>query len=83
MSLDLYWTRLVWGGGRGVAKKDGRLVQIVDAPRIAGAEVEGLDFAPEVECYQILPQRGGWREMSTTEISECWQLLERLTRPAP
>lgn len=83
MSLELYWTRLIWDGSRGVAKHAGHQVQLTEAPRIAGAQVEGLDFAPEVQCYQILPEHGGWREMTAAEISDCRQLLERLTRPAP
>lgn len=83
MSLELYWTRLIWDGSRGVAKRAGRQVQLSEAPRIGGAPVQGLDFAPEVQCYQILSTHGGWREMTAPEITECRQLLERLTRPAP
>ena len=82
MSLELYWTRLIWDGSRGVAKCGGRVVQLDTAPTIGGDPVEGIDHAPEVHCFQILPLRGGWREMTAAEISDCQTLLQRLTRPA-
>lgn len=81
MSIELYWTRLIWDGSRGVAKCDGRQVQLSGAPTVCGAVVDGIDYAPEVHCYQILPRCGGWREMTVAEIADCQRLLRQLTRP--
>ena len=80
MSLELYWTRLTWDGSRGVAKHAGRQVQLSEAPCICGAVVDGVDYAPEVHCYQILPTHGGWREMTVDEIRGADALLVDLTR---
>lgn len=78
MSNDLYWTRLVWTGGRGVAKLDGTEIRLPAPPHLKAVEIDGLDYAPDVSCFQIMPRRSGWRDMTPDEIAECKALLQRL-----
>lgn len=83
MSHALYSTRLFWQAGRGVAKLRGEVVPLMQAPCIDGAQVEALDYTPEVRVWQILPAREGWREMTADEIGQCDELLLQMVPQQP
>jgi hypothetical protein len=67
MSVDLYWTRLYWDNGKGVAKQDGVSVDLTAPPVIGGVEVDMIDYAPETKTYFMRLPYEGSREMRTDE----------------
>lgn len=79
MSHALYFTRLWFVYGRGIAKLHGRQVKLT-APPLEG--YEEIDYTPEVHCCRIRPRFGGWRDMESDEIAAADALLWRLL-PAP
>lgn len=80
MSHALYFTRLFWDGRRGVAKLHGRTVYLASAPRLPGAEVQMVDYAPEVCCREIVRAGERRREMTADEIRGADALLAELTK---
>lgn len=49
MSHALYTTRLYWAGTRGgIAKLHGHLVQLFEAPALAGLRIVAIDYVPEI-----------------------------------
>lgn len=79
MSHALYFTRLFWDGRRGVAKLHGRTVYLASAPGLPGAEVQMVDYAPEVACAEILRAGEKRRSMTVDEILAADQFLRELT----
>lgn len=80
MSHALYSTRLFWSGSRGIAKLHGREVFLSAAPVLAGPSILMIDYAPEVQCAEILRYGEARREMTADEIRACDNLLAEMTK---
>jgi len=72
MSIALYQLRLYWDGRQGAVRngKDTRI--LIEPPLLHGAanaaELEGIDYAPEVDVAQVREHHGDWREMTVEEV---------------
>lgn len=80
-----YATRLRWANGSGVAKLHGKAVALAEPPILLGAPVHGIDYTPEVACFEVwrTPWSGA-SELTAEEIKEADKLLVRLVNgPAP
>lgn len=77
MSDALYFTRLHWGQGRGVAKMQGRSVPLYEPPAIAGLAIEELIYTPEVHVAVVQEVGKAKRELLPHEIAACAAFLRR------
>jgi hypothetical protein len=69
MSDDLYRTRLLWVGIRGVAKLDGVERRLTQPPQcLPGVKVDCIDWAPGIHCAMVMPAASGWRHLTAAEI---------------
>lgn len=83
MSLFLYRSRLQWEGYHGVAKHEGVLIELRSCPQfIPGMRISAVDFAPEVHVATVQLFGEPHRDMATSEIHLCQDLLERMARNA-
>jgi hypothetical protein len=82
MSAALYPTRLYWAGMRGLAKLDGRQVQLQRPPHLPGLQIDAIDYAPCGVVAMVMPKREGWRDLTADEIHQCRALLAELTADA-
>ena len=81
MSDDLYFTRLRWHAGRGIAKLHGRSVPLAAPPVLAGAPVNECDYAPEYG-FRLVRRRSCDRvdDMTGAEIADADALLRALVQ---
>lgn len=77
MSDALYYTRLHWGQGRGVAKMSGKTVQLFEPPAIAGLLIAELIYTPEVHVAVVQEVGKPKRELLPAEILACAAFLRR------
>jgi len=82
MSIALYQLRLYWDGHQGAMRngKDTRI--LVEPPLLRGAanaaELEEIDYAPEVDVAQVREHDGDWRHMTADEVAAAEALLVSL-----
>lgn len=85
MSLALYRTRLYWDGRRGAARSGDDTRILVERPLLRGAanaaELEEIDYAPEVDLMQVREHHGDWRQMTDDEVLAADALLSELSQP--
>jgi hypothetical protein len=86
MSLALSRLRLYWDGHHGALRNGDDTRILVEAPLLPGAEnaanLEEIDYAPEVELAQVREREGAWREMTADEVAAAEMLLASLAQPA-
>lgn len=75
MSDDLFYTRLRWSSGHGIAKYKGRVTELTQAPEIAGFPVAELIHTPEVHSSWVRFFGTPWRELLPEEIIACDEIL--------
>lgn len=83
MSDQAPWnrTRLLWGHGKAIARLDGLVLALTEAPTIQGRMVEMIDFVPFTIAVIRFPKEGE-REMYAAEVTEALQVL-RTARDSP
>lgn len=79
MSDALYFTRLRWVEGCGVAKYHGRSVKLDSAPDILGLLIVELIYTPEMAVGVVRETRAplNLRELRPNEIAACDAFLRR------
>ena len=81
MSDALYYTRLRFHNGLGLAKKHGTTVTLTSAPDLGRGPVHELDYVPEIDQAEVaMTTRERPRRMSLHEIHAADDLLDSLTR---
>lgn len=83
MSDNLYFTRLRFTCGSGVAKLHGRTVVLAECPQFLPQRLAEVDYMPEVHACQVRDEFGGWREMKDFEIAAADALLRKLCTEVP
>lgn len=84
MSDSLYWARLRWHNGLGVAKSNGTTVSLSVAPDLGSGPVHQLDYVPEIDQADVaMDVREPMRRMTLHEIHTAGELLNHLTREVP
>jgi hypothetical protein len=87
MSIALYQLRLYWDGHHGAARNGNDTRILVEAPVLPGtrgaADLEEIDYAPEVDVAQVREREGDWRDMTAEEVAAAEALLASLNRPQP
>lgn len=78
MSDDLYFTRLRFTRGSGVAKLHGSALPLAECPQFLAVEIEEVDYMPEVHAWRIRERNAGWRDMDGQEVQAADTLLHRL-----
>lgn len=85
MSIALYRLRLYWDGRHGAARNGDDTRILVEPPMLPGAEsaanLEEIDYAPEVDVAQVREREGDWREMTADEVAAAEALLASLGQP--
>lgn len=82
MGDDLYFTRLRWHAGRGIAKLHGRVVVLERAPVLAGIAVHECDYAPEISLRIVQRRACDPRDdMTPTEIADADKMLRCYATP--
>jgi hypothetical protein len=85
MSINLYRLRLYWDGRRGAVRNGDDTRILVEAPVLPGAansaNLEEIDYAPEVDLAQVRERKGDWREMTPEEVAAAEALVASLGRP--
>jgi hypothetical protein len=84
MSIALYRLRLYWDGQHGAVRNGDDTRILVEPPMLPGAgnaDLEAIDYAPEVELAQVREREGDWREMTAAEVAAAEALLASLGRP--
>jgi hypothetical protein len=81
VSDDLYFTRLRWGHGRGVAKYHGRVVVLTAPPDILGLAIDELIYTPETAVAVVCEVGRPQRELRPNEIAACDALLKLTFAP--
>jgi hypothetical protein len=85
MSIALYRLRLYWDGHHGAVRNGDDTRILVEPPVLPGAEnsaeLEEIDYAPEVDLAQVREREGDWREMTTEEVAAADALLASLSQP--
>lgn len=84
VSLDRYWTALIFHNGVGTAKKHGTTITLGLVPDLGSGPVHQLVYIPENGQHEVSTHpREPMRLMSLEEIHAADALLERLTRETP
>lgn len=78
MSDDLYFARLRYTRGNGVAKLHGHALVLNECPQFLAVEIEEVDYAPEVKAWRVRDRNCGWRDMQSHEAQAADALLHRL-----
>jgi len=82
MSLALYRLRLYWDGRHGAVRNGDDTRILVEPPVLPGAEssanLEEIDYAPEVDVAQVREREGDWREMTPEELAAAEALVASL-----
>ena len=85
MSIALYRLRLYWDGHHGAARNGDDTRILVEPPVLPGAanaaELEQIDYAPEVDVAQVREREGDWRQMTAGEVAAAEALLASLRQP--
>ncbi len=85
MSLALYRTRLYWDGRHGAARHGDDTRILIERPLLRGAahaaNLEEIDYAPEVDLMQVREHHGDWRQMTPDEVMAANALLSELNQP--
>jgi hypothetical protein len=86
MSIALYRFRLYWDGRHG-AVRNGDDTRILVAPPVLpgasnAANLEEIDYAPEVDVAQVREHEGDWRQMTAEEVAAADALLATLAQPS-
>lgn len=81
MSDDLFYTRLRWSNGQGIAKFRNRIVVLTEAPDISRETVVELVYTPEVRVAWVRTFDSPWRELLPYEIEACESYLRIATGP--
>jgi len=85
MSIALYRLRLYWDGHRGAARNGDDTRILVEPPVLSGAanaaDLEEIDYAPEVDVAQVRERTGDWRQMTAEEVDAAEALLASLGHP--
>ena len=85
MSIALYRYRVYWDGHHGALRngKDTRI--LAEAPMLRGAahaaDLEEIDYAPEVDVAQVREREGEWRDMTAEEVAAAEALLASIAEP--
>ena len=86
MSLALYRLRLYWDGRHGAARNGDDTRILDERPLLRGAanaaDLEEIDYAPEVDLMQVRERAGDWRQMTTDEVAAADALLAGLNQPS-
>ena len=81
MSDALYYTRLRFRHGVGLAKKHGTTISLAVAPDLGSGPVHQLDYIPEIDQADVRThKRETVRRMTQHEIHAADELLDHLTR---
>jgi hypothetical protein len=76
VSDALYFTRLRWHSGGGIAKLHGRAVTLDAAPDLGAGPVHEVDYAPEAGCWELRERAcDARRDMTAAEIRAADALL--------
>jgi hypothetical protein len=85
MSIALYRLRLYWDGHHGAVRNGDDTRILVEPPVLPGAEsaanLEEIDYAPEVDVAQVREREGDWRQMTADEVAAAKALLASLGQP--
>jgi len=85
MSIALYRLRLYWDGRHGAVRNGDDTRILVEPPVLPGADssanLEEIDYAPEVDCAQVREREGDWRQMTADEVAAAEALLASLGQP--
>jgi hypothetical protein len=86
MSIALYRLRLYWDGRRGAVRNGNDTRILLERPVLRGtahaAQLEEIDYAPEVDVAQVREHDGEWRQMTSDEVAAADALLAELSQPA-
>lgn len=84
MSLELYWTALVFHNGTGVAKKHGTTISPITAPDLGSGPVHQVVYIPEIDqCEVSMHNSEKMRRMTHAEIRAADELLDHMLREQP
>lgn len=82
MSIALYRLRLYWDGHQGAARNGDDTRILIERPVLNGAssaaQLEEIDYAPEVDVAQVRERAGEWRQMTADEVAAAEALLSSL-----
>lgn len=82
MSIALYRLRLYWDGRHGAVRNGDDTRILVEPPELPGArssaDLEEIDYAPEVDLAQVREREGDWREMTPEEVAAAEALVASL-----
>src|SRR5436190_16843022 len=85
MSIALYRLRLYWDGHHGAVRNGDDTRILVEPPLLPGAEtaadLEEIDYAPEVDVAQVREREGDWREMTAEEVAAAEALVASVGQP--
>ena len=85
MSIALYRFRLYWDGRHGAVRNGDDTRILVEPPVLPGAEnaanLEEIDYAPEVDVAQVREREGDWRQMTAQEVAAADALLASIGQP--
>jgi hypothetical protein len=81
MSDDLFYTRLRWSNGHGIAKYRNRIVVLTEAPDISRDVVVEIIYTPEVGVARVRTFSKPWRDLLPDEIAACDSYLRIATGP--
>jgi len=77
MSDDLFYTRLRWANGKGIAKYKGCVVALTEPPDVVDATVVELIYTPEVHVCRVRTFGSPWRDLVPNEIEVCMTFLRK------
>lgn len=79
MSDALYFVRLRWSGGGGIAKRGGLIVRLDAAPDLGGGPVHELDYSPAIGVREVRPRCiDERRDMTLAEEARAVALLREM-----
>ena len=74
------------GGRHGAARNGDDTRILIERPLLRGAanaaDLEEIDYAPEVDLMQVRERAGDWREMTPDEVAAADALLAGLNQTA-
>jgi hypothetical protein len=71
----LFYTRLRWTGGRGIARLNGKTFALKSPPILSTiGKVDSIDYVP-AHIFMVMPMFQGWRDLYPNEAEECDALL--------
>ena len=85
MSIALYRYRVYWDGHHGAVRYGDDTRILVERPALRatadGAELEEIDYAPEVDVAQVREREGEWRDMTAEEVAAAEALMASIVQP--